>query len=461
MKTHTSVPQTKKTIEALWRLEKIILDTLDFNQVVQRICDGLLSELGYLDLGYKIIVLTLVDEKNDVLKRIALSQTREAKKAQEVSAVPFHQIDIPMSASDNLLIKTIKSGRPGSTKDWKNLFSPILSADQARNNQNAAEITSSMVYPIRLREENIGAVIFSMTKEETEVTEEEKDLLRGFCDIIGLAVQNARLYTEIETKSTELKRANKKLKELDRIKDEFLSIASHELRTPMTAIKSYLWMALSGKGGKLSDKQHYYLERSYKSTDRLIKLVNNMLNVSRIESGRLKFEYSVFCLRSLCAEVFEELQPRADELELHFKLLIEENEHCSNDPEKFEVEADQEKIREVITNLIGNSLKFTPKGGSITISLKKDKNFVVTTVTDTGVGLDQDGLSKLFNKFSLMKDSYRIEGQNTQGTGLGLYICKSIIELHQGKIVAESKGKDKGLTISFSLPRPKLTNFGD
>src|SRR3990167_1280892 len=109
MANYITTPKTSDTIKSLWKLEKIILDTLDFKEVVQKICDSVLSELGYLKLGYRIIVLTLADEKEGVLKRISLSQTPEAAKAQAASAVPFHNIEIPFSAEDNLLIQTLHS----------------------------------------------------------------------------------------------------------------------------------------------------------------------------------------------------------------------------------------------------------------------------------------------------------------------------------------------------------------
>jgi signal transduction histidine kinase len=438
-------PKTRKIIEALWKLEKIILDTLDFNEVVQKICDGLLLELGYLKLGYRIIVLTLVDDDKKVLKRISLSQTKEAKLAQEASSIPFHQIDIPLRAKDNLLIKCVKNNQIYITHHWPDIFRPTLTNDQALANQQAAGIKTSMLYPVTVKNKVIGVVIFSLIKHEDDISQDEKDLIRGFCDIVGLAVQNAKLYTSLGETTAKLKQANIKLKELDVLKDEFVSVASHELRTPMTAIKSYLWMALDGQGGPLTQKLKFYLERSLESTDRLIKLVNNMLNISRIESGRISLDLVSVDLNQLTQQVIDEVAPRAKELQLEINFKVN-----SKIPE---VIADADKIKEVLINLIGNSFKFTPKKGNITIYFEHINDHVIVHVSDTGAGLTPDMMKNLFQKFGLIKGSYQTnQTSTTQGTGLGLYICRQIIELHHGHIVAESDGIGQGSTFSFSLP---------
>lgn len=445
MQTNSTTPQTTAIIQALWKLEKIILNTLDYNEVVQRICDGLLTELDYLKLGYRIIVLTLIDHDKKVLKRISLSQTEEAAKAQSASAIPFHQIDIPLDAKDNLLIKTIETGQPHFTHHWPDIFRPTLTDEQAIANQTAANIKTSMLYPVFVNQKVIGAVIFSLIREDADISQEEKDLIFGFCDIVGLAVQNARLYTSLEETSKKLTIANQKLEELDDLKDEFISVASHELRTPMTAIKSYLWLALNGSAGPLNDKQSFYLQRSYDSTDRLIRLVNGLLNVSRIESGRMSLEFTETDLNTLTREVVDEITPRADELGIKINVAYDD----SLPP----VIADNDKIKEVLINLIGNSLKFTSPKGDINVRFERQGDFVVTHVTDSGAGLTPEMIENLFQKFGLIKGSYRTNKvSTTQGTGLGLYICREILKMHQGDIVATSPGIDQGSTFSYSLP---------
>lgn len=445
MQYYTHSSHNQDIVQALWRLEKIILDTLDFKEVVQKICDGLLTELGYLDLGYKIIVLTLIDEEKQLLKRVALSQTSQASSAQRVSKIPFHEIDIPLSEKSNTLIACIDSTEPMSTTDWKSLFNPILSAEEARTNQTAAGITCSMVYPLIVRDKAIGAVIFSMTKPEAEVSDTERELLTGFCDIVGLAVQNSRLYTYVEQTSNELKAANARLKELDTLKDEFVSIASHELRTPLTSIRNYQWMLLNGKGGELAEKQRYYIERAYRATNRLTKLVTDMLNVSRIDSGRVLLAPEQCDLFDMTNEIIEELAVKSKERNISV-------EHQRPKHKLPPVVIDRDKIYEVITNLLSNAIKYTQIGGAITISYVHSKDMVTFVIEDNGMGIEPKYLDALFTKFGFVKNSVRSNHPNTESTGLGLYICKAIVELHGGTIWAKSAGKDQGSTFAFTIP---------
>lgn len=315
----------------------------------------------------------------------------------------------------------------------------------------------SILLPLVVEGEVLGAIFLGDKYTGDIYTAEDITILKIITPQISLAVQNSLSYEEIkrfnitlerEVKlaTAQLEEANEKLKELDKLKDDFVSVASHELRTPMTAIKSYLWMALAGKGGAITDKQRYYLDRSYSSTERLIKLVNNMLNISRIESGRMIFEFERLDMKNLVQEVIDEVKPRADELKISLSVKTGENLPRSD------VWADSDKLKEVLINLIGNSFKFTPKGGEIEIILEEKDNKLITSVKDNGVGIDAEDQSKLFQKFGMMEGSYVTNQQAIQGTGLGLYICKTIIEKQGGKISAYSEGKGKGSTFSFSLP---------
>lgn len=241
----------------------------------------------------------------------------------------------------------------------------------------------------------------------------------------------------------ELAEANEKLKQLDKLKDEFVSLASHELRTPMTAIKSYLWLFMQNKNVHLEDKDKQYIERAYASTDRLIALVNDMLNVSRIEAGRLDVTLVSLNPVNLARDVVEELKPAAEKLHVTLALSTE-SDHLPN------VMADQNKLKEVLINLIGNALKFTSENGTITIKLFQDRDMIVTQVIDNGKGIKKEDQQKLFQKFTMLNNNHLLRN-GAQGTGLGLYITKSIIGLHGGTIWVESEGENKGTTFSFTL----------
>lgn len=438
----SGIPQNLESLQALWKLLKIMLESLEFDDVVARIVNSILDELGYMKLGYRIIVLSLVDKNANGLRRIALSQTPEAARAVAASTIPFEKIVIPFTASDNLGIKCLVDGRPYVTKYWPDLLTPPLTPEAALTNQRAAGIKTSMVYPVIVQNKPIGTLIFSMVKEYEEVTEEEKELLRGFTDLVGYTVQNSMLYTQFHDTSKQLAQANQRLKELDKLKDDFVSVASHELRTPMTVIKSYLWMALNRSDVKLSDKMKKYIDRAYVSTERLINLVNDMLNVSRIESGRIEIRPSVFSLQALMEETISEITPKADEKAI--KIFIAK----SPLPEVF---ADSDKVHQVLLNLFGNALKFTPSQGSIIASFSSDGQMVEASIKDSGVGISKEDISRLFQKFGRLDNSY-VAAATSGGTGLGLFICKSLVELMKGKIWVESEGVGKGTKFTFSLP---------
>lgn len=437
-----TTPQTKETIQSLWRLEKLILDTLDFKDVVQRIVDSMLTELGYLKLGYRIIVLALVDNETKELKRISISQTDEAKKALHVTPVPFHEINIPLFEQKNLCARVVSTGTPETTQDWEEILCPPYTPDEARQVQKIIGIKTSMVYPVIAHSQTIGILIFSMIKDEKAVSNEEKDLLHSFTEIVGLAVQNSKLYTALEETKQKLEVANKRLQELDKLKDDFVSVASHELRTPMTAIKSYIWMALNKKKGELSPDLEKYLNRSYISVERLINLVNDMLNISRIEGGRIALRLSEVNMLDLTKEVIDEVAAKAQEKNIKLTVL---------DTKFPNVLCDRDKIHEVLLNLIGNSLKFTPQSGQISVNFSVDGPFLLTSVTDSGVGIAKENLPKLFSKFGRLENSY-VAIAESGGTGLGLFITKSLIEYHKGSVKADSPGPGRGSTFSFTLP---------
>lgn len=314
----------------------------------------------------------------------------------------------------------------------------------------------AVVIPLIVNKEVIGHLL-SKTKLSGEAfTTQDLRIFELIGPQVAISVKNAssfeeirrfniKLTEEVRRATANLRHANERLKELDKLKDEFVSIASHELRTPMAAIKSFLWMALAGKAGHMPAKMREFVQRSYDSTERLINLVNDMLNVSRIEAGRVSVNLAKTDLHALAKDVVAEMKGRAAELHVNLKIASPDDQHVW-------AIADGDKIKEVLLNFVGNSLKFTPPKGTVTISWTQQDDLISTHVTDTGVGISKDGLEHLFEKFGLMQGSYRTNKPSTQGTGLGLYICKSIIELHQGKVSATSEGEGKGATFTFALP---------
>ncbi|MEK7228391.1 MAG: ATP-binding protein [Patescibacteria group bacterium] len=244
----------------------------------------------------------------------------------------------------------------------------------------------------------------------------------------------------LEVLTKELGAANEKLKGLDKLKSEFLSLASHQLRTPLTAIKGYASMLFEGSFGKLEPKQEEGAKRIYTSAQGLVNTVEDLLNISKIEQGGMKYEFMPVDLSQVVTDLYNEMKIPAESKKLEFTLDMPENQ-------KFMVNADPVKIKQVLLNLTDNSIKYT-KEGFVHLSLKREENVVIFSVSDNGMGISEETRAKLFEKFS------RGEGgkTNTGGSGLGLYLAKQITTAHKGDVTIESKGEGQGSTFSVILP---------
>lgn len=433
----SNIRQKSSAILAARKINRIILEELNYENVVQKIADFLPNELQFAT-G----IVSILDDGG--IRRIAASKTREADEAIQFLKIPFNEIVIPLTDPNNLMARSVRERTSFTTDDVYDVLGPIISREDCKRVQNILGTKTTLIYPLFMENAVVGVFIASTEKNNIDITSDEREIIETFVDGAGIALQHALLYQNLSKTSKRLQGANDRLKEVDKLKDEFVSLASHELRTPMTAIKSYLWMAIAGKGGKLTEKQQYYLDRAYRSTDRLITLVNDMLNISRIESGRVMLALEEVDIVKLTREVIEEVLPHAQQLGI--QVVARDN------PSIPHVLADPDKIKEVLINLIGNSLKFTQRDGTIEVSFAVH-DLVHITVRDSGVGIAPADLPKLFQKFGLVPGSYVITRTATQGSGLGLYLCKSIVQMHGGEIGAASEGIGKGTTVTFSLRR--------
>jgi len=283
-------------------------------------------------------------------------------------------------------------------------------------------------------------------------SQQDINLLTNLSNQTSISLQNALLYSEvkgfskkleikIKEATRELRETYEKLKKLDKAKSEFISIASHQLRTPLTAIKGYIAMLLEGSYGQLPQNSKHPMENVYKSNERLIRLVNNLLNVSRIEAGKMGLTLEKSSLESIILSVIEELEIEAKKKNIYLKF---------KKPEKTltEILIDKDKIRQVILNIIDNAIKYTNQGG-ITINLESQLSKLVISVSDTGEGMTKEELASIFETFSRGTAGTLL---HTEGAGLGLYIARKFLEMHKGRIWAKSLGKGKGSIFYVELP---------
>ncbi len=320
------------------------------------------------------------------------------------------------------------------------------------------EILNETLSKARMRIATIGfaALIFGLLAGiifATTMTGPIKKLVEG-AKLIG----EGKLDTVIEIKrkdelgwlAEEFNIMAEKLKELDNMKNDFVNSVSHELRSPLSAIKGYVDFLLKEVAGPVNDKQKEFLTIVKNNTTRLTNFINNVLDVAKMEANKMELSKEPTKIQEVAKEVVTLFRPVADEKKVTLELAADETIP--------EISADGEKIMQVITNLISNAMKFTPEGGKITVKAGSGKSemgsgttsCILVSVSDTGIGMTKDDCTKLFNKFVQVSSSKKnIKGP--KGTGLGLSIAKGIVELHNGKIWVESE-QNKGTTFFFTLP---------
>lgn len=240
-----------------------------------------------------------------------------------------------------------------------------------------------------------------------------------------------------------LERANHELKMLDEMKSEFVSIASHELRTPLTVIKSQIQLVLEGKAGRINKTQTKSFSMMEENVNRLVETVNDLLDLSRIQSGKIEMRLEEFDVIDLIEFIIALFGIEAGKKSIVLKNDVSQTSLC--------VHADRQKVERILMNLVGNAVKFTPEAGEISLSatvLEGKGNAVVFSVRDSGIGIAEAQLEKIFQKFHRVEGTLRGSGE---GTGLGLAIAKGLVEAHHGKIWVESE-IGKGSVFSFTLP---------
>jgi len=426
-----------RLLKALRSLDIAAISTVEIQPLSQAIVDVVRKELGYF-FG----VIALADYKINGIKRVAISTNEQLEQLLKTLPVRFNDQIVPFNSKDNLFIKVINSQQKTFTENLYDIQAGVLPREFSQKIQREFNLRGVFLYPLITKGRVIGIIEYPTQKKRDQISQFEYTIMEEFTREVARVLDNVMLYQTLKDTSEKLAVANQRLKELDQLKDDFVSVASHELRTPMTAIRSYVWMALHKSDVSLSQKLEKYLYRTLVSTERLINLVSDMLNVSRIEAGKIEINPKPFSIVELTKDVMEEVKIKAGEKRLQLLVL----EHSL--PQVF---ADPDKVHEILLNLIGNALKFTYPGGAITVDFFTDGKTVEVSVKDNGLGIARDDLSKLFHKFSRLDNSYTAVS-TSGGTGLGLYISRSLVELMHGSIWARSEGADKGSTFTFSLP---------
>ncbi|MDD2927926.1 MAG: GAF domain-containing sensor histidine kinase [Candidatus Omnitrophica bacterium] len=419
---------------ALQRLSRIISMTLEEDQIFKRIQPEYLEDLG-LERGCGFL---WDDGHKQFALRFSIGYTED-----EINAIKLF-----INNSQKQCLNFIISDKTLSSISGLN---DLITAQQLNT---IFKVISFIISPLLPQQNNRGLIFVGTQNPETVVTEGDEELIKILATQLGQALENARLFEkswraqqELEKKvierTHELTVALEEVKKISDRKTNFVSSVSHELRTPLTSIKGYAAILLTGKLGDLPKDVRERLEKINRHSDELVHMVNELLDISRIESGRVIMRNEICGLQETAGKVEDLLSGQLKERALHFNTEIAQDANL--------VLADKTQLERVLINLISNAMKFTPAQGRITITSRKTDKMVQVDVNDTGCGIPEEAQEAIFEEFFRVDNAIN---QEVKGTGLGLALVKHIIEAHGGKIWVKSK-PGSGTTFSFTLPATK------
>ncbi len=427
--------------KTLNEMSKKLTEILEINQLTDLITSKLVSTLR-LDRA----VILLRDEKTgkfDIARNIGFKEENGICLVEE----------------DNFLVRWFLKNR--KTLVYEELSSILKQttekkekAKAQRLKENMVRIEAALCMPLFFQDKITGMVVLGEKISGDPYTRQDIDLLNNLSYQFSVSLENAKLYSEVqdfsktleqkvEDQTEKLKHINEELVRSDRGKSEFINMASHQLRTPLTSLKGYVSLLKDGDYGSVSDEAKEKLEVLFNSTERLIGLVNNLLNISRIDLGKLEPKFEKRDIVDLIKSSFMEMKIKGEEKNLSMHLEVPDYPIFLN--------FDHSQINAVFSELIDNSTKYTPEG-SVTVGVKEEEDKVLIYVSDTGAGLKKEEAGKIFSRFTRGEAGIT---HFTEGTGLGLHIIKRYLDLHNGKIWAESEGRGRGTTFYVELKKEK------
>lgn len=415
------------SLDALQKTSRLISTTLDENEIFHRLDQSLITNLNF--------------EKNLIFV-YDLDKNLHVRINHGFSENDIHIILLALK-NDSLVTEGLKNGTT---------FSSVTSSPKdVQTITSMFHVDHFVLTPILTQNGIAGFVFVGNQSNAAGTTEGDEELLSILANQIGQSLENARLFEQIfrsrqnlelkiQERTKQLESALEEVKIVSKTKSEFISAVSHELRTPLTSIKGYAAILMAGKLGDVPEPVKLRLGKINEHSDNLVGLINNLLDIARIESGRVEMSMKQSDLAHIVENVHDLLTPQMKEKNIHWRFI--------KPPDLPEILSDPTQIERVFINLIGNAIKFTPPEGTITVKMKNDLEKLSVEVSDTGIGIPEENIGKLFDEF------FRVENkinQNVKGTGLGLSLAKKIIEAHNGTIWVTSK-VNVGTTFHFTIP---------
>lgn len=435
-KQNLELAERNKTLTLLRRIDEVVLGSATEVAKVTQVIAGVLVD----DTDFNFAALYVTDRYKSHASAQGLA-SRERLTAEVQSLIKLQLSNIPLhSGRGGALAQAVTSRRVqivDSLRDIKKNLSP----SEDKRLKDGLSSSSFFICPLHASNKSIGFLVIGVPLEKHDISPFLENLADRLTSTISIAVENHILYEELQEATAKLRVQNRKLRELDKTKDEFISMASHQLRTPLTAVKGYLSMVLEGDAGPVKKEQKELINRSFVGAQKMVYLIADMLNVSRLQTGK-------FVIDNHPTDLAEVVQGEVDQLleeaaAKQIKLIYQK-------PAGFPVlNLDETKIRQVIMNFLDNALYYTPNGGEITVKLESTSDSVTYTVTDTGVGVPKSVQHHLFSKFYRADNAKKMR---PDGTGLGLFMAKKVVVAQGGAIIFKST-EGKGSTFGFSFPR--------
>lgn len=452
---NTDLAERNDDLKALLEASGKASEALDPKKIAQDIVNSIPKNLKHL--GYLGGMIALYDAKEKKVIPYAITKTKIVDKILKYLDKPFDRYSTKIGDADNLISRTILEKSIFSGNTLAEFIEPTVKKEVCDIMQKMLRAHSIITIPLISRGKPNGMILFMGKRSIKEVAQRDKDMLYMFSSHVGAAIENAKLYEQTNEQMKETARLNKKLenanenlKDLLEVKNEFLHITSHQLRTPLTAIRGMLSMWYEGDFDNLSEAERKdILKRIYMSTERLNNITNDMLDALEIEGGLLKFQFIDMSVKEIVEETIDTLKDNYDKKGLYIKFNCEENLP--------KVRVEPNYIRQVFMNVVDNAAKYT-KAGGVEITTKQDGKYIETVIKDTGVGASKDDQKRLFEKFTRGKNAVK---ENASGSGLGLFIAKKIVEKHHGKMKFFSEGIGMGSTVTIFLPVKKDGDDGN
>jgi len=412
-------------LHALHRIGSSINSTFDLELILSGISESMTKDLDFEKSG--IVFL----EKNSQ-RPLQSAYTGFSSAEYRLFLDSYKDLLLPALQQEEVYLQTAAY----APAEWGRLL-------------NTLSVSSLLLLPMRIKTRLIGFIVGARPHVTLRLSDSERRFFAMYATQASTAIENARLYEalgqanltleeKVQERTKNLVEANERLRDLDQVKSNFISLVSHELRTPLTAIKGFIVTLFHYDKEIPDDKRRVYLGVLNEETDRLTRLINELLDISRIESGRMEFQWSLVSVSDIVQRVFNTLSVKASSVKLERDF-----------PDDFPgIVADPDKLEQVLVNLVGNALRYSPPTGTITVSGRKHEGGVIVEVKDEGPGIAFSEQEKVFDKF------YRLDNETNRknpGTGLGLPICRALINLHGGKIWVESE-MNQGCHFIFTLP---------